>query len=229
MAGSHKEPVGWTVAANPENKDIVHGVDDNNGAKNFGTSYAEGTHRARMHSGTVLMQVIPLKPGLHRLSFWDVTRVHDNGVNFSYGPSPIRVALAKGAVTNFCETVTPYKYAREATRREFLVRVPEAGNWTLSFEAAETGDKSSFLDAVSLVREDGLSADAVPETGEKPSFLVSAGARLGLDWPGTLEADAVKCAGRSLVEEIGADDAPDNLYGIGLFDAKPKGTMVIFR
>ncbi len=227
--GSLKEPVGWTVAANPESKGIVHAVDDNNGAKYFGTSYAEGTHRARMHSGTVLSQVIPLKPGLHRLSFWDVTRVHDNGVNFAYGPSPIRVTLSKGAVTNLCETVTPYQYAKEATRREFLVRVREAGDWTLSFEATATGDKSSFLDAVGLVREDSLAADAVPETGSKPSVFVAAGARLGLDWPGLLEADSVKCGGQSLVDDIVAEDAPDFLYGIGSLNAKPKGTIVIFR
>lgn len=219
-----KYPVGWTVV-NPPHKTVYDaaGVD----AGNFGTSYVEGSHRARLHSGEILSQTIPLAAGLYRLSFWDVSRVNNGKVDF--GPTPISVALAKGAVTNFCETVYPSSFSTEAMRREFLVRVYEAGNWTLSFAATATGDKSSFIDAVCLVPADGIAPDAIPEVGDKPEVTVAVGARLGLDWPGILEALRVKCAGQSLKDAVTADLAPDSLYGIGAFNVKSTGFRLFVR
>ena len=227
---NNKSPTGWTVAANPENKQIIYDGSGNNESSYFGTSVAEGVCRARMHAGTRLEQTIPLAAGLYRLSFWNVSRVSNSRVY--YGPSPIRVTLAKGGVTNFCATVTPSSSATEMMRREFLVRVGEAGNWTLGFFATADTDKdlSSFIDAVSLVPADGIAADAAPDAGNEAMFAVAAGATLGLDWPGVVNAARVRVAGRSLPEGVAtAASAPESLYGIGAFNIQPRATTIILR
>ena len=227
---NNMSPTRWTVAANPENKQIIYDGSANNEASYFGTSVAEGVCRARLHAGTRLEQTIPLAAGLYRLSFWNVSRVSNSRVY--YGPSPIRVTLAKGGVTNFCATVTPSSSATEMMRREFLVRVGEAGNWTLGFFAtADTAqDLSSFIDAVSLVPADGIAADAAPDAGNEAMFAVAAGATLGLDWPGVVDAARIRVAGRSLPEGVAtAASAPESLYGIGAFNIQPRATTIILR
>ena len=227
---NNQSPAGWTVAANPENKQIIYDGSGNNEASNFGTSVAEGKCRARLHAGTRLEQTIPLAAGLYRLSFWNVSRVVQSRVY--YGPSPILVTLAKGGVTNFCATATPSSSAIGMMRREFLVRIGEAGNWTLGFFAtADTAqDLSSFIDAVRLVPADGLAANTVPDAGNEAMFAVAAGATLGLDWPGVVNAARVRVAGRSLPEGVAtAASAPESLYGIGAFNILPRATTVILR
>ena len=223
-----KSPAGWTVAANPEDKQILYDGFSDNAAHNFGPDIAEGEFKARLHSGTRLEQTIPLSAGLYRLSFWDVSRLYNYSVG--NGPSPIRVTLAKNGVTNFCATVTPSASSKVFMRREFLVRADEPGNWTLGFESMSTGDKSSFIDAVCLVPASGLAADAGPDIGAKATISIADGALLGLDWPGVIEASRVRCAGVPLPGgDATAASAPDSLFGIGTIRVKPLATIMLFK
>ncbi len=225
----NQSPAGWTVAANPGNKQILYDGTGNNESSNFGTSVAEGACRARLHAGTRLEQTIPLAAGLYRLSFWNVSRSSQTRVNC--GPSPIRVTLAQGTTTNFCATVEPSASSIKMMRREFLVRVGEAGNWTLGFEATAGAaeDLSSFIDAVCLVPAGDVAADAVPDIGDNAAFSVATGATLGLDWPGVIEAVRFRVAGASLQGDVTAALAPESLYGIGTLRIEPLGTVIVLR
>ena len=225
----NQSPAGWTVAANPGNKQILYDGTGDNESSNFGTSVAEGAYRARLHAGTRLEQTIPLAAGLYRLSFWNVSRSSQTRVN--RGPSPIRVTLAQGSTTNFCATVEPSASSIKMMRREFLVRVGEAGNWTLGFEATAGAaeDLSSFIDAVCLVPAGDVAADAVPDIGDNAAFSVATGATLGLDWPGVIEAVRFRVAGASLQGDVTAALAPESLYGIGTLRIEPLGTVIVLR
>lgn len=226
-----RSPAKWTVAANPSSRTLLFRSDDETSAakaSSWGRSFVDGIYRLGLPSGAQIEQTIPLAAGLYRLSFWNVTTCFDQ--SGPRDPAPIRVTLASGSATNLCAIVTPSRSSREMARREFLVRIDAAGNWTLGFEAlpGET-ELRSFIDAVCLVPATDLAADALPATGEKPEVVVSPEARLGLDWTGALEAETVKCAGRSLVGDVTAASAPDSLYGIGAFNVKPKATTLIVR
>ena len=232
--GGAKAPTGWTVVANPLDKQILYTPQDVYVAY-VGDEMAEGTHRARLHAGTHLAQTLTLDPGLYRLSFYEVSRTWRNNKSdpwlVAYGPSPICVTFARGATTNFCTTVTPSSTRTKFMRRAFLVKVEEAGEWTLGFEAtASTNDDlSSFIDAVCLMPVRDIPDTAVPSAAPDVSLKVAADASLVLDWPGIFTCGRLRCAGTSFVGDISSAIAPNSLFGIGRFSITPKGTVIMFR
>ena len=232
--GGAKAPAGWTVVANPLDKQILYTPQDGF-VDYFGDEMVEGTYRARLHAGTHLAQTLTLDPGLYRLSFWEVSRTWRNSKSdpwlVVYGPSPICVTLVRGATTNFCATVTPSSTRTKFMRREYLVKVEEAGEWTLGFEAtASTNDDlSSYIDAVCLAPVRDMPDTAVPSAAPDVSLEVAAGASLALDWPGVFTCGRLRCAGTSFVGDISSATAPDSLFGIGQLSITPKGTLIMFR
>jgi hypothetical protein len=232
--GGAKAPTGWTVVSNPLDKQILYTPQDVK-MDYFGDEMVEGMYRARLHAGTHLAQTLTLDPGLYRLSFWEVSRTWRNSKSdpwlVVYGPSPICVTLVRGATTNFCATVTPSSTRKKFMRRECLVKVEEAGEWTLGFEAtASTNDDlSSFIDAVCLAPVRDMPDTAVPSAAPDVSLEVAAGASLALDWPGVFTCGRLRCAGTSFVGDISSATAPDSLFGVGRLSIAPKGTVIIFR
>lgn len=228
--GGVKAPAGWTVVANPLDKQIVYTPHDS-----FGNEMVEGTHRARLHAGTHLAQTLTLDPGLYWLSFWEVSRTSRSGEGrpwiVDFGPSPICVTLARGATTNFCTTATPSSTRTTFMRREYLVKVEEAGEYTLGFEATAStnADLSSFIDAVCLVPVRDMPDTAVPSAAPDVSLVVASGASLVLDWPGIFTCGRLRCAGTSFVGDISSTIAPDSLVGIGRLSITPKGTFILLR
>jgi hypothetical protein len=93
--------------------------------------------------------------------------------------------------------------------------------------AENTDDKSSFIDAVSLVRVGG--AESAPPLAAKSELTVASGAKLALNYVGTQTVERVSLGGRSYVGELTAAAVPDFLEGVGALSSLPKGTMVIFR
>lgn len=232
--GGAKAPAGWIVVANPLDKQILYTPQDGF-VDSFGDEMVEGTYRARLHAGTHLAQTLTLDPGLYRLSFWEVSRTQRHGVGgpwiVGYGPSPICVTLARGTTTNFCATVTPSSTRTKFMRREYLVKVEEAGEWTLGFEstASTNDDLSSFIDAVCLAQVRDMPDTAIPSAAPDVSLEVAAGASLALDWPGVFTCGRLRCAGTSFVGDISSATAPDSLFGIGRLSITPKGTLIMFR
>jgi hypothetical protein len=141
------------------------------------------------------------------------------------------VTLARGATTNLCATVTPSSTRTKFMRREYLVKVEDAGEWTLGFEAtASTNDDlSSYIDAVCLAPVRDMPDTAVPSAAPVVSLEVAAGASLALDWPGVFTCGRLRCAGTSFVGDIASATAPGSLVGIGRLSITPKGTVIMFR
>ena len=116
-------------------------------------------------------------------------------------------------------------------RREYLVKVEDAGEWTLGFEAtASTNDDlSSYIDAVCLAPVRDMPDTAVPSAAPDVSLEVAAGASLVLDWPGVFTCGRLRCGGTSFVGDISSAIVPDSLVGIGRLSITPKGTVIMFR
>jgi hypothetical protein len=226
---SASELAGWTLVANPQNTQLRY-----SGCQmHFGAEPVEGVARCRIHAGTHIAQTIPLDAGYYRLSFWNVSRSEfntpANAFKVQYGPAAITVTLANGSVTNFCETVVSSSNCVEFIRREFLVKVEAAGNWTLGFEGETANeDISSFIDAVSLRPASGVEANAVPAAAKDVELSIAAAASLQLDYDGVLDVGRIRCGGRSFVEEHSAATIP-NLRGIGRLHASPRGLCIIIK
>ena len=227
VSSSTSALTGWTLVANPANKQLCYAGYNN---VNFGADPAEGAARCRLHAGTHIAQTIPLSAGYYWLSFWDVSRstfyTSENVYKVHYGPAAIKVTLANGSVTNFCETVVPSSNCVEFIRREYLVKVESSGNWTLGFEA-ETSDKdiSSFIDAVSLRPALDVEASAVPAAAKDVELAIAADASLQLDYDGVLCAGRLRRGARSFHYLQSAATLP-NLHGIGCIFARPRGFCI---
>lgn len=218
-------PEKWTVLSNPNNVAGATGsVSDY-----LGAAPIEGAKRGQLGGGTHIAQDVPLSAGYWRLSFWDVSRSNFGRVRPEDGPLPICVTLARGAETNFCETVTPSTSCPDFIRREYLLKIDTAGTYTLGFEAgpAESADPRSYIDAVCLAPVLNMSDTAVPVVSADAEIGVAAGASLGLDWTGILSCGRLRCAGRSYSGEISSATAPESLFGIGQFSIISKGMLFI--
>lgn len=228
-----RSPAQWTVVANPNTRTLLFRSDDDTTsakASNWGRSFVDGIYRLGLPSGARIAQTVPLAAGLYRLSFWNATTCFD--VSGPREPAPIRVTLASGSATNLCAVVTPSRSSREMIRREFLVRIDAAGDWTLGFEALpDETERRAFIDAVCLVRAEGFDGTEAPDAGDAAVFSVASGATLGLDWPGVIEkASRVRVAGRSLPGgDVTAASAPESLYGPGTIRIVPPATAIIMR
>ena len=220
---------GWTLVANPQNKQLKYSGYNTN----FGAAPVEGVARCRIHAGTHIEQTIPLSAGYYWLSFWNVSRSESNttakAFRVLYGPAAITVTLASGSVTNFCETVVPSSNCVEFIRREFLVKVESSGNWTLGFEGeTSSADISSFIDAVSLRPASDVEANAVPVARSDLELAIGSDASLQLDYDGVLYAGRLSRGARSFPDMQSAATF-SNLHGIGYIFTRPLGFSIIVK
>lgn len=230
-----RSPAQWTVVANPKNRTLLFRSDDEGESSAtriqvWGRSFVDGIYRIGLPSGAQIAQTVPLAAGFYRLSFWSVTRCYDQ--SGPQTPAPIRVTLASGSATNLCAVVTPSRFSQEMIRREFLVRIDAAGDWTLGFEALpDETERRSLIDAVCLVPAEGFDGTEAPDAGDAAVFSVASGATLGLDWPGVIEKTSrVRVAGRSLPGgDVTAASAPESLHGPGTIRIVPLATAIIMR
>ena len=222
-------PTGWTVVANPNNKQMRYSGYN----ADFGAGPVEGGARCRIHAGTHIAQTIPLSAGYYWLSFWNVSRSKfnssDEAFKVSYGPAAIKVTLASGSVTNFCENVVPSSNSVAFIRRAYLVKVESAGDWTLGFEGeASSADISSFLDAVSLMPAPDVEAGVAPIAAKDMELSVGAAASLQLDYDGILNVGRFHCGTRTYLNEQSAETLP-NLHGIGRVYSRSRAFFIVIR
>ena len=140
------------------------------------------------------------------------------------------VSAILDAVTKVLGRTLVSRTSTEFIRHEYFFISERAGAvCQIVFQgvSADTDDKSSFIDAVSLVRVGG--EESVPPLAAKSELTVASGAKLALNYVGTQTVERVSFGGRSYVGELTAAVAPDFLEGAGTLFSLPKGTMVIFR
>ncbi len=191
----------------------------------------EGVARLCIASRTQIAQTIPLSVGYYWLSFWDVSR-SQNGriIGGDYWPADITVTLANGSTTNFCDTVKPSTNCASFIRREYLVKVETAGDYTLGFEGENTAaDIRSYIDAVSLRPALDVVADAVPDTIEGLEVSVGDAALLQLDYDGLARIGSLR-GDCSLKPGEQSSATQSFLRGLGrLFSNAKLGLMMLTR
>ena len=89
-----------------------------------------------------------------------------------------------------------------------------------------TGDRACSIDGLSLKR---LYAAEPPSVPPEVKIDVAEGARLDLDYDGTVRVRGLSLAGRGQVGVIDATTCPGYVTGRGKLDVRPNGTIVLFR
>lgn len=202
----------------------------------YGYSRCEGAYWMALVQNDVVSQEIEFPAaGLYRLRYF----AHSRAKNPSYyGCNPVKsfYVVEGSAVTNWIATAAPF--ATNFVECVHTFRVPAPCKATFGFQgcyAANEGeaeyvgvDHTTLIDAVSIRRIDA-EGDGLPDVSETLSVKVAAGARLSLDFDGTLNLNALYLGGHAVRGEVSAETHPEFVEGIGRIYAKMRGLTVTIR
>ena len=209
-------------------------------------SYFEGTGYAKIcGTGEISQEVRFPVPGLYRLTFHAHTRYH--GGNLSWANNPVRAYLTDGgAETNVLGvTLTDFNndVAANYTRHVYDFRVTDVSRaYRLFFAGTRSGDKNQCLDGASLKLVDEASYAAAPDVPATLALAVAEGAKVRLDYAGSMTVGKLTLGGQRIVGTavdedgnrtvtVSAADYPDYFYGPGSIrvSSPEKGLLLIFR
>ena len=202
----------------------------------FGYAIHEGMHCARLHNRSGVRTYVTLPDaGLYRLTLHIRARADEvSGLN------PVRAYIVSpsGATNAICRIKTPF--GQNFTAYSHLFRADEAGRHWLHIEGEgvpsgildkngrDSANKTTLLDGVSVVKVDEA-AQTVPSMPGKLRIDVAEGARLALDYPGTVKVGGVRLGGARAAGIVDAATHPDYVSGIGALEVVPGGTMLMFK
>ena len=178
-------------------------------------------------SSTLSQTLPPIEAGTYRFRVAANTRWTGG-----YDENGIRVTLndpSDGSVKyTVCEISEVTNYHAQVSFHD--VTVDQPGTYVLKIEGTHseprTGDRACVIDGLSLKR---LYAAEPPSVPPQVKIEVAEGARLDLDYDGTVQVCGLSLAGRGQVGVVDATTCPGFLTGRGKLDVRPNGTMVIFR
>lgn len=194
----------------------------------YGASVIDGNTRLALKNRRSANQTVTLpEAGLYRLSFWTRSRVTNGKVG--YGPNDLDVFVVLDGATNTLGRTAVSTTSTEFMRHEYRFAGAAGAECKVVFQgvAEDTDDKTSFIDAVSLMRVGGAE-DAAPLATES-ELDVAAGARLALNYTGIQTVGRMAFGGRSFSGELSAAAVPDYLEGPGLLFVQPSATVITFR
>lgn len=206
-------------------------------AQFYGWATYAGSHMMCVVQNDITWQTLDVpEAGLYRLRFHTHSRMDDvwgkggNPVNaFWMDPDePARtnwIGRSRAVSTNFMEAV-------------FLTRLPKKDGLVFGFQggashvqgAAElkANDLTAILDGASLRRVLGPE-DALPDVPENLTVRVAQGAKLRLDFGGTLSLAGLRLGFRAVAGTVSAATHPDFISGPGTLEVKPRGFYLYIR
>jgi len=115
----------------------------------------------------------------------------------------------------------------------YLFEMPETGVKTfcihgIAMDDVNTGDRSSYVDGISIVKVDDL-AQSVPEVPKTARISVAGGARLALDYAGTVKVESLTLGGVKIRGSVSAATHPDFITGMGEIEVLPSGFLLSIR
>jgi len=195
----------------------------------YGTNVFEGLYRLKLCDSGLAKQTVAFDtPGIYRL----VCHANSREAG-AYGLNPVAVWIARNGVTHSIGYITTYD--RTFRRHAFLFSIPEAGNYEVGIEGQTpwilngqgTGgvyDRTSLIDNVSVKK---VTTAALGTPIPKGVALdVADGAKLLLNYVGTLPVTTVRYKGKTLTGSISHATCPEFVYGAGEITSPAKGTML---
>lgn len=202
----------------------------------YGHSRCEGECWMSVVQNDIVSQRIEFpSAGLYRLRFFARSRV-DNPAGKGLNPVKAFYVADGSAETNWIATAKPF--TTNFAECVYVFRVPSACKATFGFQgcyAANEGeaeyvgeDHTTVMDAVSIRRMVG-EGDGLPDIPEGLSVKIDAGAKLSLDFDGTLNLNALYLGGHAARGEISAETHPEFVEGPGRMYVKMYGLTITIR
>lgn len=223
---------GWDVFIPSGTAPIIYATTlggQNNWGAAFGTNTFDGDCRCRVSSlsdanGYAKQTVTFAAGGTYRLAFHATSRTQ---LDPAYGTSlrgrnPISVWIARNGVTNTLAYVTTSD--SQFRRYECLFGIVEAGAYEIGFEGQAWADRTSLIDAVSVVKVN------VDETwspfAKNTGLTVESGAKLQLNFIGTVKVDTLRYNGQTLTGLINNKTHSEFVLGAGTLYSPSKGSLL---
>lgn len=169
--------------------------------------------------------------GLYRLSFWARSRVSNYNNNLTaseFGGGRLLATLVDedGKSTRIVET--PRLLSTNFFETVALFKVPVKGRYNVRFEGIDEGDKTHFIDAVSVT---AVKDAPPPAVSPDLALKLASGSRLRLDFDGELTVGKLKIGTRKYRGCFDASDPSGLFEGPGVLNVidPESSTIIIFR
>lgn len=203
----------------------------------YGYAVYDGNWRMSIVQNDITWQTIDVpEAGVYRLRYFTHSRADNPS---SYGNNPVNAFWmdpATPAKTNWIGRTL--STATNFVEASFLVRLPARDGLVLGFQGGYShlagvaefkgNDHTAMLDGVSLRLAD-VADDALPDVDENLEIRVETGAKLRLDFAGTLPVSRVRLGGRAASGTVSAETDPDYILGPGALEIKPRGLTIYIR
>lgn len=190
---------------------------------NFGYSRYEGDYYLMIgQSGAASQEVDFPEAGTYRMTLHACGRAD----NAAYRNNALKLWWENGGVEHVIAK-TPGILSTEFVTYSYLFNIPAKGKFRVGIVGTVTQDKTARVDGISITR--ALNESDVPTAREDISIDVASGAKLRLDFSGTMNAGLFKIGGRRHSGVINAERFPDCLSGPGSIYVKPTGLSIIVR
>lgn len=191
-----------------------------------------GAYMLVVENGGLQQPVDIPKAGTYRLTFTDRSRL---GTGNGGNPLTGWIRSEDGSYTNFIFS-SPSYVATNFVEHTYHFRLPAAGKYVLAFQGTGINwrtvpreDLETIVDGVSLKYVKDELVD-VPSVANTTRIAVAKGAKLALDFPGTVEVGSVKLGGVPARGIINSSTHPEFISGMGSLNAVPKtGAVILFR
>ena len=189
----------------------------------FGTAQFEGNYRLRINGNGYARQTVTLQAGSYRFVAHVASRL-DNKHGYAIGRNPVDVTLSRNG------TVYPvgvlYSWEDRFRRHSIPFTVEEPGEYELAMTGKLSGDRTTFIDGVSIEPVRNASCAGF---SKNVRIEVADGAKLALDYIGTNTVERIRLGGRSVSGVIDASRFPQFLSGPGALNCEPKGTLLLVK
>ena len=194
------------------------------GSQWYGTAQYEGEYYLMLTGlGIATQDVYFPEGGAYRLSFHVCARAD----NVQYRNNPLKLWWSKTDGSDVHEIAVTRPIAATAFGGySYLFKIPQEGTYRIGLSGTVDQDKTDRIDGVSIRR--AVESD-VPDISSETSLDVTIGAKLNLDFAGTLPLKEVRLGGRRKSGTISAARFPDYVTGPGEVYVKPLGLSVFIR
>lgn len=195
----------------------------------FGLDVVNGDFCMRLHNHAGIYETVDFPgAGLYRITV--PAHPRPDGTSYAHKSLRASVVLNDGSELVIFDQPIPFNPAFQEV--SYLFRMPETGSHQVRIVGVpypvDNANYNTMIDNIRLtkVEEKGLRP---PQVAEDTALAVKAGAKLGLDYEGTVTVRSLKLGDTSVHGTVKASDYPDYLTGMGQVEVKPIGLTLIVR
>ena len=202
----------------------------------FGLDVVNGDVCMRLHNDYGIYETVDFpSPGLYRITIPAHPRPDDAGM----AHKELRASVKLDDGTDMEIFRQPLVFNPSFLEYSYLFRMSETGPHEVRIvgipipsasvkDGVNQANRNTMIDNIRLTKVEETAVEA-PQVAEDTALTVKAGAKLGLDYEGTVTVRSLKLGDTYVHGTVKASDYPDYLTGMGQIEIKPRGSLILVR